>query len=233
MNIITDTGLILMITFIATRIQTSRLRRFTIIAVFSTRMLLVTLHLSRHLLTNSYFRVVAAVGVQIFFLNKPVLDPTFDPWAEAISTQVVLCLSILTACFPYLKPFLLSLESGLMRVDDLRRRGQTDVEIYNHYNIDESNGYGTKRSNIKKMLLDTIGAQSRSQSNQYKLSSVTPVKTHDQSVATAVIVEAQAGPWDGQSRDSQTSQSRIIKETRSWNLDVADTGLESNENSAK
>ncbi|PQE08103.1 integral membrane protein [Rutstroemia sp. NJR-2017a BVV2] len=216
MNIITDAGLILMIAFIATRIQTSRLRRFTIIAVFGTRML-----------------VVAAVGVQIFFLNKPVLDPTFDPWAEAISTQVVLCLSILTACFPYLKPFLLSLESGLMRVDDLRRRGQTDGEIYNHYNIDESNGSGTKRSKVKKMLLDTISAQSRSQSNQYRLSNVTPVNIHDQSVATAVVVEAQAGPWDGQSRDSQTSQSRIIKETRSWNVDVVDTGLESNAQSTK
>ncbi|KAK6597772.1 hypothetical protein H4I96_08724 [Botrytis cinerea] len=67
--------------------------------------------------------VIAATGVQIYYLNKPSKDLAFDPWPEAIITQIVLCLSILTACLPYMKLFLNSLESGMIRVNDLQHRG--------------------------------------------------------------------------------------------------------------
>ncbi|KAF7942890.1 uncharacterized protein EAE97_006344 [Botrytis byssoidea] len=84
-NIITDFSLILMVVAIATHIQTSRLRRFAIMVIFGIRIC-----------------VIAATGVQIYYLNKPSKDLAFDPWPEAIITQSVLCLSILTACLPYL-----------------------------------------------------------------------------------------------------------------------------------
>jgi len=151
-------------------------------------------------------------------LNKPK-DPAFDQWGASISTQVVQCLSIVTACFPYLKPFLLSLESGLMRADDLRRRGQTHGDTYNHDNINKSDSSGSKRSKVKKMLVNTFNSQSHSGTGHYKLSSIAPMSLDLQPVA-ATTVGVEARPWDGQSRESQTSQSRIIRETRSWNVDV-------------
>lgn len=50
-------------------------------------------------------------------------DPTLDTWPATICTQIIQCLSISSACFLYLKPFLDSVESGLIRSDDVRRRG--------------------------------------------------------------------------------------------------------------
>ncbi|KAK6602664.1 hypothetical protein H4I95_06601 [Botrytis cinerea] len=105
-NIITDFSLILMVVAIATHIQTSRLRRLAIMVIFGIRIC-----------------VIAATGLQIYYLNKPSKDLAFDPWPEAIITQIVLCLSILTACLPYMKLFLNSLESGMIRVNDLQHRG--------------------------------------------------------------------------------------------------------------
>ncbi|KAM3148917.1 hypothetical protein ABEW05_010842 [Botrytis cinerea] len=105
-NIITDFSLILMVVAIATHIQTSRLRRLAIMVIFGIRIC-----------------VIAATGLQIHYLNKPSKDLAFDPWPEAIITQIVLCLSILTACLPYMKLFLNSLESGMIRVNDLQHRG--------------------------------------------------------------------------------------------------------------
>ena len=46
-------------------------------------------------------------------------------------TQAVLAASIIATCIPQLRPFLTSLESGLIRVDDLRRHGQQGAYGYN------------------------------------------------------------------------------------------------------
>ncbi|TGO31523.1 hypothetical protein BHYA_0586g00020 [Botrytis hyacinthi] len=207
-NILTDFSLILMVVAIATHIQTSRLRRFAIMVIFGIRIC-----------------VIAATGVQIYYLNKPSKDLAFDPWPEAIITQIVLCLSILTACLPYLKPFLSSLESGMIRADDLRRRGQMDIVVYNHYPQNKSHSSGSKKSKVKNILSNTFQSQSRVSTGHYKLSSISPENSHSQPVAVTVISGAESGAWDRQSRESQTSQTRIIRETRSWNVELQNTGL--------
>ncbi|PQE25923.1 integral membrane protein [Rutstroemia sp. NJR-2017a BBW] len=197
MNIITDAGLILIITVIALHIQVSWNRKATIIVVFGTRIF-----------------VIAAVAVQMYYMNKPVHDPAFDPWPASISIQIVQCLSIVTACFPYLKPFLASLESGLMRADDLRRRGDTTIDAYNIYNSGESGSRGTgKKSKGGKFLSGTT--------QSHELSSIAapdPVAHPD---GTATVVTGDEHGWDGL---SQTSESRIIRETRTWNIDVQNDG---------
>ncbi|KAL8827336.1 MAG: hypothetical protein Q9191_003246 [Dirinaria sp. TL-2023a] len=69
--------------------------------------------------------VVAACVCKLVFWNrlpKPT-DPTIDTWSVTICTQIIQCLSISCACCLYLKPFLDSVESGLIRSDDMRRRG--------------------------------------------------------------------------------------------------------------
>ena len=47
---------------------------------------------------------------------------TYDAWPDALCVQLVQSLSIITACLPYLKPFFASLQTGMIRNDDLRRR---------------------------------------------------------------------------------------------------------------
>lgn len=49
----------------------------------------------------------------------------FSPFmapAVVLATQATACCGIVTACIPYLKPFLDSLSHGMLRSDDLRRR---------------------------------------------------------------------------------------------------------------
>ena len=57
--------------------------------------------------------------------------------------QLVQNLGIITACVPYIKPFLESLESGMIRTDDLRRRGVTAAYGYNASNSENSRPHGS------------------------------------------------------------------------------------------
>lgn len=173
-----------------------------------------------------------AVGCQLFYSNQPVKDPAFDVWPASISTQAVQCLSIVTACFPYLKPFLTSLESGLIRADDLRRRGGTDVDYYNTSNAQKSDKSKSAqsasaqststqiKSNRSKFgkVLGKVLTVSRQASRDYELSTV-PTESLQlrPDPTTVMIIEGEGLEWDGQ---SQSSQSRIIRETRTWSINV-------------
>jgi hypothetical protein len=160
----------------------------------------------------------------MYYMNKPVHDPAFDPWPASISIQIVQCLSIVTACFPYLKPFLASLESGLMRADDLRRRGDTTIDDYNIYNSGESGSRGTsKKSKGGKFLSGkwSISLPSRGTTQSHELSSIAAPDPVAHTDGTATVVTADDLGWDGL---SQTSESRIIRETRTWNIDVQNNG---------
>ena len=67
-----------------------------------------------------------AVCQIVFYLRlKHSSDLSFDSWKLVICTQLMQSVSITTACIPQLRPFLDSLESGLIRSDDFRRRGMT------------------------------------------------------------------------------------------------------------
>ena len=70
--------------------------------------------------TLRHHRVIAAVIVQLVKLNdvKASNDPILDVWAYQICVQCVQALGMITACVPYLKPFLESLQAGALRTDD-------------------------------------------------------------------------------------------------------------------
>jgi hypothetical protein len=51
-------------------------------------------------------------------------DFTLGFWRSAVCNQAVQCLGIVTLCLPYTKVFMEGFESGLMRLDDLRRRAE-------------------------------------------------------------------------------------------------------------
>lgn len=82
-------------------------------------------------------RVVGAAAAQlaVFWTSYPDADITQSSWLSAVCNQIVVFTSILTACLPYLKPLMLSLESGIVRVPDepeelafiIRSRGQMQM----------------------------------------------------------------------------------------------------------
>jgi hypothetical protein len=139
---------------------------------------------------------------------------------------VVQCLSILTICIPNLKPFLDSLESGQIRVDDLRRQGKSSTNGYGSYqrsgnksgqssNSKSSNSKGGGRSNG---VLDTRTSQ---KSKLFELIEI-PKHRRDQQAASsgAMAPEGSNQPWDGQ---SHTSQTILIQQTKTWQVDVETT----------
>ena len=81
-----------------------------------------TIHSASNLRTS----VIVALIAQIVVIwdhnpDKNVLM-TFE---YALTTTMVLYFSIITASTPYLRPFMASLQTGMIGNDDLRRRGQS------------------------------------------------------------------------------------------------------------
>lgn len=73
--------------------------------------------------------VIGATVAQLVYLQRLVLDTEYlsTVWQLLICEEVVYTTSIITTCIPFLKPFLLSLESGFLRADDENRRGDTSL----------------------------------------------------------------------------------------------------------
>lgn len=146
--------------------------------------------------TNSY-SVIAASACKLAFWDSThdFQRQGHDPWTVQICTQTVQCLSIVSACFLYLKPFLDSVESGFIRNDDIRRRG-TD-EYYGH----NTGGSSTTRSAFSIRKHANTGSQS-----------IGLVAMPDNQHTTTVTAN---DPLD-QDTESQHSRSHIIKETRTF-----------------
>lgn len=76
------------------------------------------------------FRVPIAAAIQLNFFYKDSRDEslkddlTLGYWRSLVGNQAMQCLAIFTTCLPYTKIFMEGFESGLMRLDDLRRRGE-------------------------------------------------------------------------------------------------------------
>ena len=82
-------------------------------------------------------RPVAAIIIKLVYWNKwlshgRITDETLSIWTVIILTQIVQGLEIVATCCLNLPPFLLSLQSGFMHADDLRRRGLSVTDTYGH-----------------------------------------------------------------------------------------------------
>lgn len=164
--------------------------------------------------TADKFSVVPAIACQIYYSNMSLnsTDPTFVMWQAVVAMQIVQCLSIVTACVPYLKPFMVSLESGQMRADDLRRRGKTGVSGYG--------GSGSNRSggNNGTPVQNPVDAMASAGSYQSKLHELVELpKAKRSSVTVTSSMKEPSTNWDGQ---SHTSQTVLIQQTRTWDVDV-------------
>ncbi|KAI3573918.1 hypothetical protein IWW34DRAFT_810158 [Fusarium oxysporum f. sp. albedinis] len=107
-NITTDIGIIIVFCENVLKIQIPWSKKIFVMSVFGSRIL-----------------IIPAVAVQIYLSNKAFAstDFTFANWEAAIALQLVQCLSIVTVCIPSFRPLFNSLESGQIRIDDLRRQG--------------------------------------------------------------------------------------------------------------
>ncbi|OCL01218.1 hypothetical protein AOQ84DRAFT_268980, partial [Glonium stellatum] len=107
-NIITDLILILLPVNVLWKIQINRGRKAAILSCFASRLLVII---------ATICQLVYSRGVYTS------LDLTHDIWKTALCAQFVQNLSVIASSIPYLKPFYMGIESGLIRNDDLRRLG--------------------------------------------------------------------------------------------------------------
>ncbi|KAL8825326.1 MAG: hypothetical protein Q9191_004485 [Dirinaria sp. TL-2023a] len=148
--------------------------------------------------------------VQIYLLNNRYAgssDPTFDLWLVILVTEIVQSLSLITACIPYLKPFLQALETGMIRANG-------GAQIH---------GYGTAYgSGSSKRLKPLSSKGNRRQLNGVRMNSLGYAPGEGQlggnlpnHQTVTVTSRRHAGDSDG---DSQSSESKIIKKTVGWSV---------------
>ncbi|MCJ1375626.1 hypothetical protein MMC20_006863 [Loxospora ochrophaea] len=106
-DIVEDICVIALPIYIIWKLQMRLSRKVVILVGFASRFFVIIATISR----------LAYLGMNsVFSAASPNL------WVVVLCTQVEQNLSLITACVPYHKPFFKSVESGMLRNDDLRRR---------------------------------------------------------------------------------------------------------------
>ncbi|KAF2192970.1 hypothetical protein K469DRAFT_652714 [Zopfia rhizophila CBS 207.26] len=122
----TDVSIIMLSVNLVAYLQVKLSRKVTVVACFAPRVLVIGASLARL--------------IYLFPINSHD-DPEFNLWVPVVCTQVQVCLSISTACIPYMKPFFEGVEAGVWRAGDLRRKGMTVDALY---------AYGSKSARYQK-----------------------------------------------------------------------------------
>ncbi|KAL8932201.1 MAG: hypothetical protein Q9211_006463 [Gyalolechia sp. 1 TL-2023] len=198
LNLVTEAALVMLPLVIVWKIQTKTTKKAIIFLCFAARIV-----------------VFAAIIVQLVYVNRTrdSADETFDTWPTLLCAETVQSLSIITACIPCMKPFLESLESGMLRSDDLRRRGMGGSNSYGSHHLSDlskSSGKSMSKSSGKSNGKKDKSPYSPTPSNNNKYFKALP------NVSTVVSVNGTEDRERGRDSDSQNSSSRIIKYTRTW-----------------
>ena len=118
------------------------------------------------------------------------VDLTYDTSPAVICMQIVICTNIVVTCSPLIKPFLESLRSSGMKIDAI-----TGTQHGKYSSRSGSKGqYNASRSGNELAFLP------RAADHNIVVSTKLPRRD-----------------WDA---ESQTSQSRIIRETKTWTVTV-------------
>ncbi|KAL9023803.1 MAG: hypothetical protein Q9196_006963 [Gyalolechia fulgens] len=206
LNLVTEAALVMLPLVIVWKIQTKTTKKAIIFLCFAARIV-----------------VFAAIIVQLVYVNRTrdSADETFDTWPTLLCAETVQSLSIITACIPCMKPFLESLESGMLRSDDLRRRGMGGSNSYGSHHLSDlskSSGKSMSKSSGKSMSKSSGKSNGKKDKSPY---SPTPSNNNKYfkalpNVSTVVSVNGNEDRERGRDSDSQNSSSRIIKYTRTW-----------------
>ncbi|KAH7191029.1 hypothetical protein BKA60DRAFT_585334, partial [Fusarium oxysporum] len=198
-NITTDIGIIILFCENVLKIQIPWSKKILAMSVFGSRIL-----------------VIPAIAVQIYHSNKAFAstDVTFANWEAAIALQLVQCLSIVTICIPSFRPLLNSLESGQIRIDDLRRRGKSGNSIYPSKGSRYS-GYRSGQINPSGTISRTMRSAEEATVTESQLSTVHELTDLSKSMARGAIkltMEQKDSTWDEPCRTSHSSEIILIQQ---------------------
>jgi len=187
LNIITEVCLVVIPAIIMRKVQIPQAKKTVIVIVFALRIF-----------------VVGAIVPELVFRVRAdrSADHTFGAWPAVVCQVAVQALSIIFACVPYLKPFFGALESGMIRMDDTRRREGRSVTGGYYF---KKAGKGSGGSSGKQSSKNSTG------SHLYPLQNWTHVSAGMRSASAARALE-------DTDRESQRSDSRIIRATTTFEV---------------
>jgi hypothetical protein len=150
----------------------------------------------------------------ILNMTKNSTDVSYDQWLVQIAMALAQTLAIVTACVPYLKPFMDGLESGMIRSDDLLRRTEAPGK-------GGAYSYGKDR---KSPLNSTMSKRLSKISGPIRPMRPPPHEMGPIKNATINTISVGINPYDERDWDvgSDSSQTKIIKQTRSWGVVSSD-----------
>lgn len=169
-------------------------------------------------------RVIACIVPEVIYRRQAYSsdDFTFAVWPAVVCAQFVASMSIVTASVPYLQPFFKSLQSGMIRTDDTRRRDGTT--ILGNYRSKKSSHWsgGGGKSLSNRFPSSESGAQRSSRTKTLELGSWAQASRPDGVGKTTIDVvggQTDKAQWE---TESQGSQSHIIRQTTTWVVDHED-----------
>lgn len=162
--------------------------------------------LRRYIIPNQVLilpRTVAAVSWQIQASQQLPnhADATFLYWPFVLSMALAQSLGITTACVPYLKPLMDSVESGMIRNDDIRRRGK-DLQSSSGYDQNQPGSSATS-SQPKSPLAAGHELQN--------------LRNEDTRATVSITVGGTESGRDWESA-SHSSQAQLIKQVKTWGI---------------
>ena len=156
--------------------------------------------------------VVACVFQMVYTIRVAgETDLTFDLWPPTICMEIVQCVSLTSPCIPYLQPFLLNLESGMLWGDDYRRQSIQNPSY--------TSSRPSKSASTSQQLSSSYASKSQSvpispRPSLQKLEhvqSTPPVIAMPPIAAAGESLRTQLGiAWDSGSGSSQTGLTEII-----------------------
>ena len=176
--------------------------------------------------------VIAATIARLFYIHPATGSASDATWIAVnynIVTEVILCISIMTACIPCLKPFLDGFESGMMGVSFKDRMPGSSANGSRAYKMRDL-AYANTKSNNASMM--------RSQHNE-KDEIIEDDPRHKLGVSVEVVAD---GPRDrspgrnhrgdsGSVASSSKSDQMIIKKNIQWTVQYEDGPQPRNETS--
>ncbi|RAL04506.1 uncharacterized protein BO80DRAFT_461605 [Aspergillus ibericus CBS 121593] len=172
-NIITDAMIVLQALYLIARIQTTRKRKLMFAMIFLSRVLVILISIAELILVSQ---------------NTDNSDPSYSTWGITISIETIQCLSIVTACWAQLKPFLNMLKSNGLRIQGVDYRSTNNQTKWS--TTRSGNRTESKYTRSGEHELMGMGA------GQGNVTTVSAARLSDE--------------------DSQSSQTGIIREIRTW-----------------
>ncbi|CAI7668089.1 unnamed protein product [Penicillium palitans] len=99
--------------------------------------------------------IIATIMRLVFMHNAPnSTDMTQSAFETRITTQCVLCVTLITACIPCLKPFLDAFDSGMLGVGLRKRTGGSRSDSYNNSYALASMSRGAREATTRFLYLE-------------------------------------------------------------------------------